>query len=148
MPRKAFVYHLDETSANSVRGLVKHNRLSRPIKVSLYHEGKLVGAATAAEYREDVEAAGLGHGHFGFEIVPNVNRASLDPVKIEIFFGRELIETRDITPEHDHTLRGFAQVIEHRVDAMLALTQERMQREFDQKLKQILPSKSKDSPDQ
>lgn len=148
MPRKAFVYHLDEINANHVRGWVRHSRLSRPVKVSLYHEGKLVGAATAAEYREDLESAGLGHGRFGFDIIPNVNRASLDPIKVEIFFGRELIETRDLTPEHDHTLRGFAQVIEQRVDAMLALTQERMQREFDQKLKQISSSTPKDSTDQ
>ena len=134
MARQKFLYNLDETSANSIRGWVKHRRFSRPARVTLYHEGKLVGSATAAQYRQDLVDAGIGHGHYGFDITPNVNRASIDPVKVEIFFNKSLIDTRDIAPSQDETLKGFARVIEQRVDAMMALTRKRMQRELQEKL--------------
>ena len=136
MPSKSFLYHLDETAAHCIRGWVKHSRLTRPVEVKVYFEGKLVGATTAAEFRQDLVDAGIGHGHYGFEITPNINRASLDPIRVEIFFGKQHIETCEVTPDHDATLRGFARVIEDRMDALLALTRERMQRELDQKLRE------------
>lgn len=137
MRKPAFTYHLDEMSAHCIRGWVRRSRFSKPVNVSVYFEGKLVGLATAAQFRPDLKEAGIGHGHYGFEITPNVNRVSLDPLKIEIFFDNEFVESCDITPDHDETLRGFAKVIEERMDAMLALTRERMQRELDQKLREL-----------
>jgi len=74
--------YVDEVSARRVAGWVQTvEHPEAPVCVDIYAGGRLVGQALANRYREDLEEAGLGSGHHGFEFVSPI---ALSPDTIEV----------------------------------------------------------------
>jgi len=98
--------------------------------VEVFVDDKCVGRATAGNFRQDLLDAEIGDGHYGFHIEPRVSRLNSVPIPATIKFDSRYSQHIQLTPHVDPSLESFAKVIETRVDAIMALTRERWEREL------------------
>ena len=127
-------YHIDAVSADMISGWACNPlKPSKPCTVELKNGDKLLANAQAATLREDLVAAGIGNGCHGFSIQLDMLPFSADAREVHLFIDGKRVTSTPIILKSSFTdiLGDFATEVEKRMDAMLSIQTERMQREFD-----------------
>ncbi|MFT6909091.1 MAG: hypothetical protein ACJAS1_005799 [Oleiphilaceae bacterium] len=132
--RDGVQYHIDTVSADAVFGWACNSlRPSRPCLVELKQADTVIASTQAATLREDLLTAGIGNGCHGFAIQLNMLPFSAEAREVHLFINNKRVTASPIVLKSSftHILGDFAVEVEKRMDAMLSIQSERMQREFD-----------------
>ena len=99
----------------------------------------MLAKTTAATLREDLVAAGIGNGCHGFTLQLEMLPFSAEARKAHLFVNGKRVTSESISIKSSFTdvLGDFSVEVERRMDALLAIQNERMQREFDYIKKQL-----------
>ena len=127
-------YHIDAVSADMISGWACNTfKPSKPCSVELKTGDKSLANAQAATLREDLVAAGIGNGCHGFSIQLDMLPFSAEAREVHLFIDGKRVTSTPIVLKSSFTdiLGDFATEVEKRMDAMLSIQTERMQREFD-----------------
>jgi hypothetical protein len=127
-------YHIDAVSADMISGWACNTlRPSKPCSIELKTGDKVLANTQAATLREDLLAAGIGNGCHGFSIQLDMLPFSAEAREAHLFIdGKRVTSTRIVLKSSFTDILGdFATEVEKRMDAMLSIQTERMQREFD-----------------
>lgn len=127
-------YHIDAVSADMISGWACNTvNPSKPCTVELKTGDKLLASAQAATLREDLVAAAIGNGCHGFTIQLEMLPFSAEAREAHLFINGKRVTSTPIVLKSSFTdiLGDFASEVEKRMDAMLSIQTERMQREFD-----------------
>jgi hypothetical protein len=120
-------YHIDAVSADMISGWACNTlRPSKPCSIELKTGDKVLANTQAATLREDLLAAGIGNGCHGFSIQLDMLPFSAEAREAHLF-----IDGKRVKSSFTDILGDFATEVEKRMDAMLSIQTERMQREFD-----------------
>ena len=134
--RKPLVY-VDEASCGVVRGWVKLGASKYRPMVEIFVDEQCIGRAVACQFRQDLLDAEIGDGCYGFHIVPRVSRLSAVAIAATIKIDGAHRQQIELTPFVDPVFESFAKVIEDRVDAIMAISRERWERELKFRLQDI-----------
>ncbi|MFT5713209.1 MAG: hypothetical protein ACI9DQ_001621 [Glaciecola sp.] len=132
--RDGIQYHIDTVSADAVSGWACNtHRPSRPCLIELKQADTVIASTQAATLREDLLTAGIGNGCHGFSIQLEMLPFSAEAREVHIYINRKRVTSSPIVLKSSFTniLGDFAIEVEKRMDAMLSIQSERMQREFD-----------------
>jgi hypothetical protein len=138
--RGGLQYHIDAVSADMISGWACNTvNPSKPCTVELKTGDKLLASAQAATLREDLVVAAIGNGCHGFSIQLDRLPFSADAREAHLFVNGSRVTNAPIVLKSSFTdiLADFATEVEKRMDAMLSIQSERMQREFDYLKNQI-----------
>ena len=138
--RSGMQYHIDEVSADMISGWACNSlNPSKPCKIELKKGDKLLASTQAATLREDLVAAAIGNGCHGFSIQLDMLPFSSEAREVHLFINGKRVTNTPIVLKSSFTdiLGDFATEVEKRMDAMLSIQTERMQREFDYLKNQI-----------
>ncbi|GEA12745.1 hypothetical protein [Alteromonas sp. KUL49] len=133
-------FHLDTVSGDIVSGWAVNNvNPSLPCEVRLVCEDKVLAKTKAATLREDLVAAGIGNGCHGFTLQLDMLPFSADAREAHLYINDKRVTSEPISLQSSFTdvLGEFSIEVERRMDALLAIQNERMQREFDYIKKQL-----------
>ncbi|MFT2091643.1 hypothetical protein [Paraglaciecola sp. 2405UD69-4] len=133
MGRGDLQYHIDAVTADMVSGWACNSlKPAHPCKVELKQGDKTIAETKAATMREDLVAAGIGNGCHGFAIELNMLPFSAEPREVHLFINGKRVTQTAIQLKSSFTdiLGDFAVEVEKRMDAMLAIQTERMERDF------------------
>jgi hypothetical protein len=133
-------YHIDAVSADMISGWACNSLApSRACLVELKQADKILSSTTAATLREDLVAAGVGNGCHGFTIQLDMLPFSAEAREVHLYINTKRVTSSPIVLKSSFTdiLSDFANEVEKRMDAMLSIQTERMQREFDYLKKQL-----------
>jgi hypothetical protein len=132
--RSQVQYHIDAVSADMISGWACNiSAPSRPCSVTLKQGDKVIASTQAATLREDLVAAGVGNGCHGFSIELDTLPFSAETREVHLYVNDKRVSSTPIVLKSSFTdiLGDFATEVEKRMDAMLSIQTERMQREFD-----------------
>lgn len=127
-------YHIDTVTSNQVAGWAcDPARPTKPCVVEVKEGDKVLAATKAATLREDLVAAGIGNGCHGFTLNLEMLPFSASSRDVHVYIDGKRVTTSAITLQSSFTdvLGEFAVEVEKRMDALLSIQNERMQREFD-----------------
>lgn len=127
--------NIDSADADYVNGwAVKPNNPTHRCMVQLFENGELVTQAPANFLREDVLAAGIGDGMYGFSIPVNMGPFDVRPRVFEVRVDGKTTSLQPVVimPRVDQSSAALANELEQRMEALLALHSERMLREVEQ----------------
>ncbi|MDO6691925.1 hypothetical protein Q4574_01455 [Aliiglaciecola sp. 3_MG-2023] len=144
--RSGLQYHIDAVSADTVSGWACNTlKPSSPCKVELKQGDKVIAETKAATLREDLVAAGIGNGCHGFSIELNMLPFSAEAREVHLFINGKRVTQTAIQLKSSFTdiLGDFAVEVEKRMDAMLSIQTERMEREFNYLKDQLKQSADK-----
>jgi hypothetical protein len=79
-------------------GWAKSEDRYRPVEITLWLDGRQVGAATAAAFRRDLLEAGIGHGHYAYRCRTNLNEAAHGILELREAGGDAALATYTIEP--------------------------------------------------
>ncbi|GAA0856838.1 hypothetical protein [Aliiglaciecola litoralis] len=133
-------YHIDAVTSDMVSGWACNTlKPSKPCLVELKQGDKTIAQTKAATLREDLVAAGVGNGCHGFTIELNMLPFAAEAREVHLYINGKRVTQTAIQLKSSFTdiLGDFAIEVEKRMDALLAIQSERMQREFDYLKKQI-----------
>lgn len=138
--RSTVQYHIDGVSADMISGWACNTiNPSKPCKIELKKGDKSLASTQAATLREDLVAAAVGNGCHGFSIQLDMLPFSAEVREVHLFINDKRVTNAPIVLKSSFTdiLGDFANEVEKRMDAMLSIQTERMQREFDYLKNQI-----------
>lgn len=98
--------YIDQVGATGiVKGWARSDEHFEPVEVTLWLEGKPAGAATASAFRRDLLAAGVGHGHYGFQCTINTSESPHGVLELreaggDVAIATHIIEPDSLTPNH------------------------------------------------
>ncbi|MGQ8367486.1 hypothetical protein [Glaciecola sp. 1036] len=127
-------YHIDAVSNDRVVGwALNATRPSDPCLVELKDGEKTLAKTKAATLREDLVSAGIGNGCHGFTLDLEMLPFSADGREAHLYINGKRVTNSPISIKSSFTdlLGDFSIEMERRMDALLAIQNERMQREFD-----------------
>ncbi|MEG3766274.1 hypothetical protein [Alteromonas sp. 14N.309.X.WAT.G.H12] len=136
----AIQYHIDAINANQVSGWAcDSTRPGKPCVVEVKEGDKTLASTKAATLREDLVAAGIGNGCHGFTLQLDMLPFSAQPREVHVFIDGKRVTTAPVKLQSSFTelLGEFATEVEQRMDTLLSIQNERMQREFDYLKKQL-----------
>ena len=137
-------YHIDSVTADMISGWACDSlQPGKPCNVELKQGDKVIATTSAAALREDLVAAGVGNGCHGFTIELNMLPFAAEAREVHLFINNKRVTPTPIKLKSSFTdiLGDFAVEVEKRMDALLAIQTERMQREFDYLKKNLTPEK-------
>ncbi|NDV91693.1 hypothetical protein GTH32_10910 [Alteromonas sp. 345S023] len=140
MGRSELNYHIDAVSSDLVTGwAVNTTSPASPCSVELKVGDKVLARTTAATLREDLVAAGVGNGCHGFTLQLDMLPFSAEARDAHLYINGKRVTSEPIALKSSFTdvLGEFSVEVERRMDALLAIQNERMQREFDYIKKQL-----------
>tara|TARA_B100000700_G_scaffold148161_1_gene165047 strand:+ start:443 stop:913 length:471 start_codon:yes stop_codon:yes gene_type:complete len=140
MGRSELNYHIDAVSSDLVTGwAVNTTAPASPCSVELKVGDKVLARTTAATLREDLVAAGVGNGCHGFTLQLDMLPFSAEARDAHLYINGKRVTSEPISLKSSFTdvLGEFSVEVERRMDALLAIQNERMQREFDYIKKQL-----------
>ncbi|WP_202940776.1 hypothetical protein [Alteromonas macleodii] len=126
-------YHLDMVSANQISGWALNDVApSSPCNVEVREGEKVLASTRAATLREDLLEAGIGNGCHGFTLDLEMVPFSAQAREVHLYVDGKRITSAPIKLQSAFTevLGDFASEVEKRMDALLAIQNERFQREF------------------
>jgi hypothetical protein len=132
--RDAVQHHIDTVTADLVSGWACNTIWpSRPCLVELKRGDTVIASTRAATLREDLLTAGVGNGCHGFSIQLEMLPFSAEAREVHLFINNKRVTASPIVLKGNFTsiLGNFAVEVEKRMDAILSIQSERMQREFD-----------------
>jgi hypothetical protein len=132
--RDAVQHHIDTVTADLVSGWACNTIWpSRPCLVELKRGDTVIASTRAATLREDLLTAGVGNGCHGFSIQLEMLPFSAEAREVHLFINNKRVTASPIVLKGNFTsiLGDFAVEVEKRMDAILSIQSERMQREFD-----------------
>lgn len=135
-------YHIDTVSSDVVSGwAVNSANPSSPCDIQLKTGDTVLAKTKAATLREDLVAAGVGNGCHGFTLQLDMLPFSAEAREAHLYINGKRVTAQPISLKSSFTdiLGEFSIEVERRMDALLAIQNERMQREFDY-IKQQLES--------
>lgn len=127
-------YHIDTVTSNQVAGWAcDPARPTKPCVVEVKEGDKVLAATKAATLREDLVAAGIGNGCHGFTIDLDMLPFSAAAREVHVFIDGKRVTDAAVKLQNSFSdiLGDFASEVEKRMDALLSIQNERMQREFD-----------------
>ncbi|MEM7420837.1 hypothetical protein [Alteromonas sp.] len=133
-------FHIDTVSSDLVAGwAVNSANPSAPCEVVLKTGDKVLAKTKAATLREDLVAAGIGNGCHGFTLQLDMLPFSAEAREAHVYINGKRVTAQPISLKSSFTdiLGEFSVEVERRMDALLAIQNERMQREFDYIKKQL-----------
>jgi hypothetical protein len=132
--RDGIQHHIDTVTADVVSGWACNTIWpSRPCLVELKLGDTVIASTRAATLREDLLTAGIGNGCHGFSIQLEMLPFSTEAREVHLHINRKRVTSSPIVLKSSFTpiLGDFAVEVEKRMDAILSIQSERMQREFD-----------------
>jgi hypothetical protein len=132
--RDGIQHHIDTVTADVVSGWACNTIWpSRPCLVELKLGDTVIASTRAATLREDLLTAGVGNGCHGFAIQLDMLPFSAEAREVHLHINRKRVTSSPIVLKSSFTniLGDFAVEVEKRMDAILSIQSERMQREFD-----------------
>lgn len=132
--RSELNYHIDTVSNDIVAGwALDVSSPSVPCEIDLRTGDKVIAKTKAATLREDLVAAGVGNGCHGFTLKLDMLPFSADTREAHLYINGKKVTSEPIALKSSFTdlLGEFSIEVERRMDALLAIQNERMQREFD-----------------
>lgn len=126
-------YHLDMVSVSQISGwAVNDVSPSSPCHVEVREGEKVLASTKAATLREDLLEAGIGNGCHGFTLDLEMVPFSAQAREVHLYVNGKRITSAPIKLQNAFTevLGDFASEVEKRMDALLAIQNERFQREF------------------
>lgn len=139
-------FHIDAVTSDMISGWAcNQSKPSSPCTVELKKGDKVLATTQAATLREDLVAAGIGNGCHGFTIQLDMLPFSAEAREVHVYINGKRVTSAPIVLKSSFTdiLGDFATEVEKRMDAMLSIQTERMQREFDFLKKQLKEEKAK-----
>lgn len=133
-------YHIDTVRSDIVAGwAVNTANPSKPCEIELKCDDKVLAKTTAATLREDLVAAGVGNRCHGFTLQLEMLPFSAQARQVHLYINSKRVTAEPISIKSSFTdvLGDFSVEVERRMDALLAIQNERMQREFDYIKKQL-----------
>lgn len=130
----AIQYHIDSISSNQISGWACNtSRPGKPCMVEVKEGDKTLASTKAATLREDLVAAGVGNGCHGFTIDLDMLPFSATAREVHVFIDGKRVTDAAVKLQNSFSdiLGDFASEVEKRMDALLSIQNERMQREFD-----------------
>ena len=127
-------YHIDSISLNQVSGWACNSaNPSKSCLVEVKQNDKVLASTKAATLREDLVAAGVGNGCHGFTIDLEMLPFSAEAREVHVYIDGKRVTDVALKLQSSFTdiLGDFASEVELRMDALLSIQNERMQREFD-----------------
>lgn len=138
--RSELNYHIDTIGSDVVAGWAVNNaNPSKPCEIELRNDDKVLAKTKAATLREDLVAAGIGNGCHGFTLQLEMLPFSAEARQAHLFVNGKRVTSEPISikSSFNDVLGDFSVEVERRMDALLAIQNERMQREFDYIKKQL-----------
>jgi hypothetical protein len=138
--RSGIQYHIDAVTADMISGWACNSVApAKPCLIELKQESKVIAKTQAATLREDLVAAGIGNGCHGFTIQLATLPFSAQAREVHLYINGKRVTAEPLQLKSGFTdiLGEFATEVEKRMDAMLSIQSERMQREFDYLKSQI-----------
>jgi hypothetical protein len=133
-------YSVDVVTADMISGWACNTiNPKEPCLVQIKDGDKVLATTKAATLREDLVAAGVGNGCHGFTLQLAMLPFTSATREVNLFINGKRVSAEPIALKSSFTdiLGDFAAEVEKRMDALLAIQNERMQREFDT-IKQML----------
>jgi hypothetical protein len=133
-------FHIDAISADMISGWACNSLApARACLVELKQADRILSSTKAATLREDLVAAGVGNGCHGFTIQLDMLPFSAEAREVHLYINAKRVTGSPIVLKSSFTdiLGDFASEVEKRMDAMMSIQAERMQREFDYMKKQL-----------
>ena len=127
-------FHIDTIGSHQIAGWACNSaRPTKPCVVEVKQGEKTLASTKAATLRDDLVAAGIGNGCHGFTIDMEMLPFSAEPREVHVYIDGKRITDAAIKLQSSFTdiLGDFATEVEQRMDALLSIQNERMQREFD-----------------
>jgi hypothetical protein len=138
--RSELNFNIDTVSSDIVSGWAVNSAApGTPCNVELKHGDKVLAKTKAATLREDLVAAGVGNGCHGFTLQLDMLPFSAQTREAHLYINGKRVSAEPISLKSSFTdmLGEFSIEVERRMDALLAIQNERMQREFDYIKKQL-----------
>tara|TARA_Y100000782_G_C10133611_1_gene244007 strand:+ start:420 stop:884 length:465 start_codon:yes stop_codon:yes gene_type:complete len=126
-------YHLDTVSVSQISGWALNDVApSTPCHVEVREGEKVLASTKAATLREDLLEAGIGNGCHGFTLNLEMLPFSAEAREVHLYINGKRVTSAPIRLQSAFTevLGDFATEVEKRMDALLAIQNERFQREF------------------
>jgi hypothetical protein len=132
--RGGIQYHIDTVTSDMISGWACNTLTpTKPCLIELKQADHVIATTKAATLREDLVAAGVGNGCHGFTVQLDMLPFSAQAREVHVFINGKRVTSAPIQLKSSFTeiLGDFASEVEKRMDAMLSIQSERMQREFD-----------------
>ncbi len=127
-------FHIDTISSHQIAGWACNAaRPTKPCVVEVKQGDKTLASTKAATLRDDLVAAGVGNGCHGFTIDLDMLPFSAAAREVHVFIDGKRVTDAAVKLQNSFSdiLGDFASEVEKRMDALLSIQNERMQREFD-----------------
>lgn len=136
--KKQIRFNIDSIQPDLISGWACN--LAQPnhqCKIQLKEGNVTVAETTASILREDLLVAGIGSGNHGFSFDPGLSIFDMTPRKLDLYIDGVLQTTQNVTirQSSEKVLVEFGNEMEKRVDALLALHREKINREMEQLIK-------------